>query len=222
MVAAEQLPCVWRKCAGDVMRMPELPYDLRPNKVDIVQMSGINWSDALKDGDLRDSLNVSARRWPYITTRKGRVKKDPYKNATAMTAWGKLVVVQGTSLLYDGKKIGTVTAGQKQFAVINTKMVIWPDKVYLDINSKKIKPLAATVTGSKAKFTKNKMTVSGWTDLTTLFKAGDGVTLSGCVTQSANNKDFVIKAVTAKEITVADNTFTEATETYLLPPQNTK
>lgn len=213
MVAAEQLPCVWRKCAGDVMRMPELPYDLRPNKVDIVQMRGINWSDALKDGDLRDSLNVSARRWPYITTRKGRVKKDPYKNATAMTAWGKLVVVQGTSLLYDGKKIGTVTAGQKQFAVINTKMVIWPDKVYLDINSKKIKPLAATVTGSKAKFTKNKMTVSGWTDLTTLFKAGDGVTLSGCVTQSANNKDFVIKAVTAKEITVADNTFTEATET---------
>lgn len=69
------------------------------------------------------------------------------------------------------------------------------------------------MTGSKAKFTKNKMTVSGWTDLTTLFKAGDGVTLSGCVTQSANNKDFVIKAVTAKEITVADNTFTEATET---------
>ena len=50
MVAAEQLPCVWRKCAGDVMRMPELPYDLRPNKVDIVQMRGINWSDALQDG----------------------------------------------------------------------------------------------------------------------------------------------------------------------------
>lgn len=79
MVAAEQLPCVWRKCAGDVMRMPELPYDLRPNKVDIVQMRGINWSDALKDGDLRDSLNVSARRWPYITTRKGRVKKTPIR-----------------------------------------------------------------------------------------------------------------------------------------------
>lgn len=212
MVAAEQLPCVWRECAGDVMRVPELPYELRPNRVETVQMRGINWSDALQEGDLRDSLNVSARRWPYLTTRKGRVKQAAYSNATAMTAWGKLVAVQGTSLLYDGEAVGTVTPGKKQFAVVNTKMVIWPDKVYLDINDKKIKPLEATVSGGKATFTKNKMTVTGWPDLRNLFKAGDGVELSGCVTQTANNKHFVIKAVAANAISVADETFTEAEE----------
>ncbi len=212
MVAAEQLPCVWRECAGDVMRVPELPYELRPNRAETVQMRGINWSDALQEGDLRDSLNVSARRWPYLTTRKGRVKQSAYSNATAMTAWGKLVAVQGTSLLYDGQAVGTVTPGKKQFAVVNTKMVIWPDKVYLDINDKKIKPLEATVSGGKATFTKNKMTVTGWPDLRNLFKAGDGVELSGCVTQTANNKHFVIKAVAANAISVADETFTEAEE----------
>lgn len=212
MVAAEQLPCVWRKCAGDVMRMPELPYDLRPNKVDIVQMRGINWSDALQDGDLRDSLNLSARRWPYITTRKNRVKQSGYQKATALTAWGKLVAVQGTSLLYDGKAVGSVNAGKKQFAVVNTKIVIWPDKVYLDISDKTVKPLAASLTGSKAVFDTGKMTVTGWADLTTKFKAGDGITISGCTTETKNNKDIVIKTVTAKEITVADNTFTKATE----------
>lgn len=212
MVAAEQLPRVWRECAGDVMRVPELPYELRPNRAETVQMRGINWSDALQEGDLRDSLNVSARRWPYLTTRKGRVKQTAYSNATAMTAWGKLVAVQGTSLLYDGKAVGTVTPGRKQFAVVNTKMVIWPDKVYLDINDKKIKPLEATVSGGKATFTKNKMTVTGWPDLRKLFKAGDGVELSGCVTQTANNKHFVIKAVAANAISVADETFTEAEE----------
>lgn len=212
MVAAEQLPRVWRECAGDVMRVPELPYELRPNRAETVQMRGINWSDALQEGDLRDSLNVSARRWPYLTTRKGRVKQTAYSNATAMTAWGKLVAVQGTSLLYDGKAVGTVTPGKKQFAVVNTKMVIWPDKVYLDINDKKIKPLEATVSGGKATFTKNKMTVAGWPDLRKLFKAGDGVELSGCVTQKANNKNFVIKAVAANAISVADETFTEAEE----------
>lgn len=194
------------------MRVPELPYELRPNRAETVQMRGINWSDALQEGDLRDSLNVSARRWPYLTTRKGRVKQTAYSNATAMTAWGKLVAVQGTALLYDGKAVGTVTPGKKQFAVVNTKMVIWPDKVYLDINDKKIKPLEATVSGGKATFTKNKMTVTGWPDLRKLFKAGDGVELSGCVTQTANNKHFVIKAVAANAISVADETFTEAEE----------
>lgn len=212
MVAEKQLPRVQRECAGDVMRLPELPYELRPNKMEMVQMRGVNWSDALQDGDLRDSLNLSARRWPYITTRKGRVKQSAYQNTTALTAWDKLVAVQGTSLLYDGETVGTVTAGKKQFAVVNTKMVIWPDKVYLDINDKSVKPLAATLTGSKATFTKNKMTVSGWPDLTGYFKAGDGITISGCTSETGNNKDFVIKSVSAAEITVADNTFTEATE----------
>ena len=50
-------------------------------------------------------------------------------------------------------------------------------------------------------------------DLTTMFKAGDDVTIIGCTTQAANNKDIVIKDVTATEISVTDDTFTEATET---------
>lgn len=194
------------------MRLPELPYALRPNKIETVQMRGINWSDKLADGDLRDSLNLSARRWPYITTRKGRVKQTAYQNATALTSWDKLVAVQGTSLLYDGQVVGTVTAGKKQFAVVNTKMVIWPDKVYLDIKDQQVKPLAAELSGSKATFATNKITVNGWADLTTKFKAGDGVTLSGCTSKPENNKDFVIKAVTSNTITVADNTFVAVNE----------
>nr|DAF46466.1 MAG TPA: stabilization protein [Siphoviridae sp. ctdau33] len=178
----------------------------------MVQMRGINWSDAIQNGDLRDSLNLSARRWPYITTRKGRLKQTGYQNVTALTSWDKLVAVQGTSLLYDGQVVGTVTAGKKQFAVVNTKMVIWPDKVYLDIKDQTVKPLAAELTGSGAVFTTSKMTVNGWTDLTTKFKAGDGITISGCTTEAKNNKDIVIKSVTATEITVTDNTFTAATE----------
>lgn len=194
------------------MRLPELPYALRPNKIETVQMRGINWSDKLADGDLRDSLNLSARRWPYITTRKGRVKQTAYQNATALTSWDKLVAVQGTSLLYDGQVVGTVTAGKKQFAVVNTKMVIWPDKVYLDIKDQQVKPLAAELAGSKATFATNKITVNGWADLTTKFKAGDGITISGCTTKPENNKSVVIKSVTPTEITVADNTFTAGAE----------
>ena len=195
------------------MKLPLMRNVGGPAKSETVAMRGINWSDQIQDGDLRDSLNLSARRYPYMATRRKRVQQAGYTGATGLTAWGKLVAVQGTSLLYDGEVVGTVTAGEKQFAVVNTKMVIWPDKVYLDMNSREVKPLGAKVTGSKATFTKNTMQVTGWTDLTTLFKAGDAVTMTGCTTKTGNNKDFVIASLTADTITVADNTFVEATET---------
>ena len=194
------------------MNLPYLKSAGSPSKVETVAMRGINYSDQIQDGDLRDSLNLSARRYPYISTRRARVKQEQYSGATGLTAWGKLVVIQGTNVLYDGEVVGTVTEGEKQFAVVNTKMVIWPDKVYLDMATREVKPLGAKLTGSKATFTKNTMQVSGWTDLTTLFKAGDAISLTGCTTKTENNKDFVIQNLTADTITVTDNAFVEATE----------
>lgn len=192
--------------------MPYLKNTAGPYKAEMVTMRGINYSDLIQDGDLRDSLNLSARRHPYIATRRARSKQEGYAGATGLTAWGKLVVVQGSDLLFDGEVVGQVTEGEKQFAVVNTKMVIWPDKVYLDMTSKEVKPLGATMTGSGATFTASTVTVSGWGDLTEQFKAGDAITLTGCTTEGANNKDFVISALTADTITVSEGTFTEAEE----------
>lgn len=194
------------------VKLPFLKNTTQLSKAEMVAMRGINYSDQIQDGDLRDSLNLSARRYPYLATRRARVQQASYSGATALTAWGKLVAVQGTDILYDGEVVGQVSAGEKQFAVVNTKMVIWPDKVYLDMVSREVKPLGAKVIGSKATFTKDSMKVSGWTDLTTLFKAGDALTMTGCTTEEANNKDFVIVTVTADTITVSENTFKEAAE----------
>ena len=200
-----------------MLTLPKIPYSMQKNKQEIVAMRGINYSDTLQNGDMADSLNLSARRFPYITTRKARVKQTAYENATALTAWDKLVAVVGTSLLYDGAAVGTVTAGAKQFAVVNTKLVIWPDKVYLDLNTETVKPLSASLSGVGATFTATTMTIS-WqsvgaaVDLTQHFNVGDAVKITGCTTQAANNKDIVIKGLTATEITVAADTFTAATE----------
>lgn len=194
------------------MKLPQISYDVGKSQSEIVAMRGINYSDQLQDGDLRDSLNISARRYPYITTRRARAKQEGYAAATALTAWGKLVAVEGTNLLYDGEIVGQVTPGEKQFAVVNTRMVIWPDKVYLDMTSREVKDLGAKLTGSGATFTASEMKVSGWGDLTLHFNAGDAITITGCTTQEANNKDIVIKSLTADTITVAADTFTAATE----------
>ena len=137
---------------------------------------------------------------------------DGYEGVTALTAWGKLVAVRGTELLFDGEPVGTVTEGEKQFAVVNTKMVIWPDKVYLDMGTKEIKPLAQKVTSTGATFTASTIKPNG-IDLTTKFAVGDAITISGCTAQASNNKDAIIRALSADTITVADNSLTAATET---------
>ena len=198
------------------MDYPSLPYSARKYQREVLAIGGLNLSDNTQDGDLADCRNLSSHRFPYFTTRNKRSKLTAYSGATALTAWEKLVVVQGTNLLYDGNVVGQVTAGAKQFAVVNTKLIIWPDKKYLDIDTLTVKPLGASVTGNGAVFTESEMTVTGWTDLTTLFKAGDTVTISGCVVEAGNNKSVYIKAVEAGKLTVTANAFTAATETAAL------
>lgn len=184
-------------------------------KKQIVAFRGINYSDQTQDGELRDALNVSARRLPYLATRKGREKLEEYAGATAMAARGVLAVVQGTQLLYDGEVVGQVIQGEKQFAVVGNKLVIWPDKTYLDLETKTIQALAASVTGTGASFKADDGVLtsgSGWMDLTTLFKAGDGVSISGCK-EAGNNQDLVIKSVTKSTLTFGANVLKDATET---------
>lgn len=193
--------------------LPYLNHTANRAKKQIVSFRGINWSDRASDGELKDCLNLSTHRYPYLATRRGRAQLVAYSGATAMTARGCLVVVQGTNLLYDGEVVGQVLAGEKQFAVVNTKLIIWPDKVYLDLNSRKLEPLGASVTGTGAAFSDDgTMTVTGWGDLTERFKVGDGVTISGCANE-ANNVDVVITSLTATQLGVGKSVFATASET---------
>lgn len=202
---------------GGTVRLPEIKRDIPKNQSEVLAMRGVNYSDQTQPGDLAESRNLSARRYPYLATRRGREQRkknatDYYAGVTALTAWGKLVAVEGTNLLLDGQVVGTVTAGEKQFAVVNTKMVIWPDKVYLDMKTQTVKPLAASLSGSGAVFTASTMKVTGWGDLTEKFSAGDGITISGCATEPGNNRDVTIQAISADTITVSADTFQAAEE----------
>ena len=200
------------------MKLPNMKYTESAAKREVVALRGINYSDSQQDGDLTACENLSARRYPYLSTRRPREKQTAQSgtSTTALTAWGKLVAVQGTSLTCDGKTVGTVTAGAKQFAVVNTKLVIWPDKVYLDLTSQEVKPLGAAASGTGGTFTANSLSVSWEADLTTLFQAGDCVSISGCTSAAGNNLDVVLTAVEKGKLTVASNTFTSATETGTL------
>jgi hypothetical protein len=194
------------------MNLPRMLYSEGKTKKEIVQFAGLNFSDAAQEGQARECRNLSSRRFPYLTTRLRREPVGDYTAPTAVTAWDKLVVVDGTSLIYDGAVVGTVLAGEKQFATVNTKLVIWPDKVYLDLLTRKIVPMGAMAQQSGAAFSTDTITMSGVT-LSSLFSKGDGVTISGCTVNPANNKDAVVASVGEHTVTFSANAFTAGTET---------
>lgn len=192
--------------------LPRLPAQVRRYQREIVALRGVNYTDCFSDGDLAQSRNLSTRRWPCLCTRWGRNHLEQYDGAAALTAWEELVVVKGGRLYYGGQDVGAVSNGAKQFAVLNTKLVIWPDKKYLDLQNRTVKPLGASVTGTAA-FTKGTLQISGRQDLTGLFSAGDTVTVSGCTDLPANNKDIRVKSVKLDTLTVEENGFEAGIET---------
>ena len=140
------------------MYLPSLKYAEQKTKQQIVEFLGINFSDNFTDGNFSACRNLSTRRYPYLSTRLRRLPVGAYVSPTAVTAWNKLVVVDGTSLIYDGNVVGTVTAGEKQFAVVNTKLVIWPDKKYLDLNTSTLHELGASAEKANAVVTTDSIT----------------------------------------------------------------
>ena len=157
------------------MKLPRVPYKLTKNMSEVIAMRGINYSDMLRDGDLRESENLSARRYPYLSVRRGRetLAGEAYTGVNALAEYDGLITVKGGYVYYKGECInpdgedGTppetlLSEGEKQFAVVNNKVVIWPDKVYIDLSKDEetgeVKPTIKNATNSfryRTAFTSN-------------------------------------------------------------------
>ena len=111
------------------MNLPYMTAATGKNRKQIIAFAGLNYGQGAGDGELAESWGLSSARFPCLSQRDGRKTAGTYTSPTGLYARGKLCVVDGTDFLYDGKVVGHVTAGEKQFATINTKIVIFPDKV---------------------------------------------------------------------------------------------
>lgn len=211
------------------LRLPEWPRVNITRRKETVQSRGINYSDNYSDGDLAACENLSVRRWPYMATRNARKRVEDVQNVTALTSWNGLVAVIGTDLYYKGEKVEVaegveLTPGAKTFAAVNTKLVIWPDKLYLDMTDLKVKDLAAEAEATGGKVVVEEVTQDGKVsmtttitlttedDLTDKFHPGDGVELNG-FGNKANNRSLVIKTVEENQITVDSGDFVNETAT---------
>lgn len=113
--------------------MPEATEKYEQQNVNFL---GLNLSENRQAGELADSKGLSTANYPCITQRKGRTAVEGYSAPTDMFEWdGHRVVIDGTQLLYDRAVLCQVQAGKKQFAVVNTKMIVWPDKIMIDMTN---------------------------------------------------------------------------------------
>ncbi len=143
----------------------------------IVAFGGLDRTQERREGALTDSVGLSSREWPCLAQRGGRhVARTVFPPPSDIFTWDKLVMVVGTQLFYDGAVMGTLTPGRKQFAVVNTKLCIFPDKKYLDLTARAMGDLqAATVNpqGLEATFGERSITLTAEAPLGTIGSGGD-------------------------------------------------
>lgn len=214
--------------------LPYMPYEGGKYQQKIIQFGGIRYGRGGSDGELAESVNLSARQYPALSQRMERAEAGSYAAATAVFGKGKLCVVDGTKFLYDGVEKGTVTEGEKQIVSINTKIVIWPDMVCYDTEADEFSSLwkKVKVPASKATFTGNTLTVQEFTVVTgkdeegeeggadpaaeeeettikleDLFKENQAVEIAGASIE-ANNKEIVIRKVEGNTLTFYNDSFT--------------
>lgn len=143
-----------------MLKLPKIPYSMEKNKQQVVSFRGINYSDMLTDGDAADSYGISMRRFPYITNKKGRAKRDEFSNVGRILAHeGKLCRISQEGLFCVGAEgddfdLGDVST-DIQAASVNSKLVLMPYKKYYDSSDEKIHNLEASIKLSATKFTSN-------------------------------------------------------------------
>ena len=124
-----------------------------------VPFLGLNRSDNTQEGEFAYQKNISDRRYPFLAPRLPRSAEKFDTEPSALFSWdGAQIMAKDGKLLYNDEALCNVTDGEKQFAVVNTKLVVWPDRVAVDLTNRKAISLAAkAVNNSTAAFTQNTL-----------------------------------------------------------------
>lgn len=128
------------------MRLPRLPNGFMKSRARTVQFLGVNLTENYTDGEMFDCKNLSTLQYPTLSQRKGREQVEGYSDVQDMYTWDdKLVIVDNGTLYVNGVSITSVTNTKKQFAVVNSRLIVFPDKISVDLRNNEYKQLEATV-----------------------------------------------------------------------------
>lgn len=201
-----------------------------------VQFGGLNHNKGARDGELYDMKNLTSNHYPVLCPREKRKLVTTLENATGgMISYGGVIVyTDGSSLkvLRDNvsKTVGEVTEGEKVFAPFRNLVLVFPDKVAVNIDDDTVTALEEEITLASAVFqfrgmlygeaAENNTIYSAGADFTHHFKAGDAIEIDGCNVE-ANNKTPIVREVEAEYLRFYENVFTTLPSKYSFTAKNT-
>lgn len=183
---------------------------VRKHDAQIVQVRGVNLTDNYPDGAIEWSDHISLDRFPYITSWAPPEQVLPDSdNVEACTSWstpaGDLIFFENGAMYISSfdstyRVEGTFLSGAKQFAVLQNKLVIWPDKVYVNLQTFEVVPLAQHLQPEYCTFAAHSVTLHGTSavasHLEDKFKVDDMIRISEITgTMGANNGWWRVSAI---------------------------
>lgn len=115
-----------------------MKYQGNEYQTQVVQFRGLNRRPEPADGEYTAGRNLTTQAFPYLAPRRARTAVEQSGTPTAIFGWDKLVVVAEGKLYLDGEAICAVSGKPKQFAVVNSKLIVWPDKLQIDLTNNEI------------------------------------------------------------------------------------
>ena len=124
-------------------KMPQVP-ETQKNLRMTTAFSGYNHREIINDGEMFDTINLSADLYPVVTTRKKRsiasydVEGQASVPLTGIHGRDQLVMIRGTEVFYNFTKVNGLTVSTdssmlpKKIVSMGAYVCIWPDKKYFN------------------------------------------------------------------------------------------
>lgn len=207
------------------MKLPEMNDRSMMRPVVRTGFGGLNNNLSAQDGEIVWMENLSSREYPLLTPRPQRGAVQEFEEPYSLGAQDAPFWVDGDGFFYDGVRKGTVSRSKKQFAVMGSMVLIFPDKKYYDFKAGVFGNMAlgqsysgvsfrnGTYTGVPAEANTIYKAGAAWT-----FAAGDAVAISGCTVHTENNKTAIVREVEGDYLRFYEGTFTlDSTIRYTAP-----
>ena len=186
------------------MRLPGMKYSDGNTKAVQMQFGGYNHTPGAGDGELWDMKNLTSDSCPLLSSRKPRGLVRTLAAPGGVGGHNALYWVDGTNFCYDGAVKGAVEAGEKLFAEMGSRILIWPDKKMYNAAADVFESLEASVSAGSVTFGNgtlygeaaecNTVTAPG-VDFSAHFSVGDAVEISGCTLHPENNKTPIVREI---------------------------
>ena len=194
--------------------LPSLPVRDGIRKAVTQVFAGYDHNLGAGDGSIWDEENMTSDYYPVMGTRAPRYTVRSVTAPSAFYALEGLWWVDGGTLYHDKNGVTSVTAvtpGEKQFAAMGQRLLVWPDKIVVRADNHAVKSLGTSVTanceikngtyaGEEAEKNTVKCTDRDWS---LSFSVGDAVHITG----TGIDETPIIREIDGDELHFYENTF---------------